>query len=135
MHNTLETLIIQSEVANISLVERLIDDISAKYQLHDDVYGKILLAVVEGVNNAIVHGNKLDSLKLVSIQYIVNEEFIEFVIMDEGQGFDLNTIPDPTKPENIEKTHGRGVFLMNHLADEIQFLDGGNKVSMKFNLL
>ncbi len=135
MHNTLETLIIQSEVANISLVERLIDDISIKYQLHDDVYGKILLAVVEGVNNAIVHGNKLDSLKLVSIQYIVNEEFIEFVIMDEGQGFDLNTIPDPTKPENIEKTHGRGVFLMNHLADEIQFLDGGNKVSMKFNLL
>ncbi len=135
MHNTLETLIIQSEVANISLVERLIDDISIKYQLHDDVYGKILLAVVEGVNNAIVHGNKLDNLKLVSIQYIVNEEFIEFVIMDEGQGFDLNTIPDPTKPENIEKTHGRGVFLMNHLADEIQFLDGGNKVSMKFNLL
>ncbi len=135
MHNTLETLIIQSEVANISLVERLIDDISAKYQLHDDVYGKILLAVVEGVNNAIVHGNKLDSLKFVSIQYIVNEEFIEFVIADEGSGFDLSTIPDPTKPENIEKTHGRGVFLMNHLADEIQFLDGGNKVSMKFNLL
>ncbi|MBP8915900.1 MAG: ATP-binding protein [Breznakibacter sp.] len=135
MHNTLETLIIQSEVANISLVERLIDDISAKYQLHDDVYGKILLAVVEGVNNAIVHGNKLDSLKLVSIQYIVNEEFIEFIILDEGPGFDLSTIPDPTKPENLEKTHGRGVFLMNHLADEIQFLDGGNKVSMKFNLL
>lgn len=135
MHNTLETLIIQSEVANISLVERLIDDISAKYQLHDDVYGKILLAVVEGVNNAIVHGNKLDSLKFVSIQYIVNEKFIEFVITDEGQGFDINTIPDPTKPENIEKTHGRGVFLMNHLADEIQFMDGGNKVSMKFNLL
>lgn len=135
MHNTLETLIIQSEVANISLVERLIDDISAKYQLHDDVYGKILLAVVEGVNNAIVHGNKLDSLKFVSIQYIVNEEFIEFIITDEGQGFDINTIPDPTKPENIEKTHGRGVFLMNHLADEIQFMDGGNKVSMKFNLL
>ena len=135
MHNTLETLIIQSEVANISLVERLIDDISAKYQLHDDVYGKILLAVVEGVNNAIVHGNKLDSLKLVSIQYIVNEEFIEFIILDEGPGFDLSTIPDPTKPENLEKTHGRGVFLMNHLADEIQFLDGGNKVSMKFILL
>ena len=135
MHNTLETLIIQSEVANISLVERLIDDISAKYQLHDDVYGKILLAVVEGVNNAIVHGNKLDSLKLVSIQYIVNEEFIEFIILDEGPGFDLSTIPDPTKPENLEKTHGRGVFLMNHLADEIQFLDGGNKVAMKFNLL
>ena len=135
MHNTLETLIIQSEVANISLVERLIDDISAKYQLHDDVYGKILLAVVEGVNNAIVHGNKLDSLKLVSIQYIVNEEFIEFIILDEGPGFDLSSIPDPTKPENLEKTHGRGVFLMNHLADEIQFLDGGNKVSMKFNLL
>lgn len=109
MHNTLETLIIQSEVANISLVERLIDDISAKYQLHDDVYGKILLAVVEGVNNAIVHGNKLDSLKFVSIQYIVNEEFIEFIITDEGQGFDINTIPIQLNLKILKKPMA-GVF-------------------------
>ncbi len=135
MHITLESLTIQSEVANISIVERLIDDISSKFQLHDEVYGKILLAVVEGVNNAIVHGNKLDSSKSVSIQYAVNENFIEFSIQDQGTGFDIASIPDPTKPENLEKTHGRGIFLMNHLADEIQFLSGGNLVVMKFNLL
>ena len=135
MHNTLGSLTIQSEVANISVVERLIDDISSKFQLHDEVYGKVLLAVVEGVNNAIVHGNKLDESKSVHIQYTINESFIEFSIKDEGQGFDIDAIPDPTKPENLEKTHGRGIFLMNHLADEIAFLEGGNTVVMKFNLL
>jgi hypothetical protein len=45
-------MIFKSEIKNISLVERLIDDISVKYQLHSDIYGKLLLAVVEGVNNA-----------------------------------------------------------------------------------
>lgn len=135
MFNTLETLVIQSEISQINLVERLIDDISVKYQLHDEVYGKILLAVVEGVNNAIVHGNKMDVNKKVDIQYSVDEVVIEFIITDEGNGFDLNSIPDPTKPENIEKPHGRGVFLMTHLSDAIEFQDGGRKVSMKFNLL
>ena len=91
--------------------------------------------MVEGVNNAIVHGNKLDESKSVHIQYTINESFIEFSIKDEGQGFDIDAIPDPTKPENLEKTHGRGIFLMNHLADEIAFLEGGNTVVMKFNLL
>ena len=135
MFNTLETLVIQSEISQINLVERLIDDISVKYQLHDEVYGKIMLAVVEGVNNAIVHGNKMDVNKKVDIQYSVDEVVIEFIITDEGNGFDLNSIPDPTKPENIEKPHGRGVFLMTHLSDAIEFQDGGRKVSMKFNLL
>ncbi len=80
--------------------------------------------------------NSIDnSSKSVSIQYAVNENFIEFSIQDQGTGFDIASIPDPTKPENLEKTHGRGIFLMNHLADEIQFLSGGNLVVMKFNLL
>ncbi len=134
MQHTQETLYIRSEVSEISKVEKLIDELSASFSLHDDVYGKILLAVVEAVNNSIVHGNKLDSSKSVSIAYCIDEQSLEFSIQDEGKGFDIDIIPDPTKPENIEKTHGRGVFLMKHLADEIEFLNGGNTVKMKFNI-
>jgi serine/threonine-protein kinase RsbW len=127
-------MVIKSEVQNINLVERLIDDISVKYQIHSDVYGKLLLAVVEGVNNAIVHGNKLEKEKDVVVEYQVTNKQIEFFISDSGNGFDYRNLPDPTKPENIERTHGRGIFLMNHLADELEFNEFGNKVKMVFYL-
>ncbi len=134
MDLTVERIVIESDIKNISLIEKLIDDVSNQYNLHSDVYGKILLAIVEGVNNAIVHGNKLDLSKKVSLEYQVSDKFVEFVITDEGCGFEFSSIPDPTLPENIEKTHGRGIFLMNHLADSIEFENNGSKVKLIFNL-
>ncbi len=131
-YGNVDKMVIKSEIQNINLIERLIDDISVKYQIHSDVYGKLLLAVVEGVNNAIVHGNKLVSDKDVVVEYNVSDDKIEFFISDTGNGFDYKNLPDPTKPENIERTHGRGIFLMNHLADELEFNDPGNQVKMVF---
>lgn len=127
-------MVFKSEIKNISLVERLIDDISTKYQLHSDIYGKLLLAIVEGVNNAIMHGNKLEADKDVVVQYEITDKNIKFVISDSGPGFNYQDLPDPTKPENLEKTHGRGIFLMKHLADEVEFNDKGNEVTISFNL-
>ena len=123
---------IHSDISNISLVEKLIDELSQQYSFHSDVYGKLLLAVVEGVNNAIVHGNKMVSEKKVTISYEVESNRISFTIRDEGQGFDHTLLPDPTTPENIERTHGRGVFLMKHLAAELAFSDKGNEVKLTF---
>jgi serine/threonine-protein kinase RsbW len=134
MELVVNNLTFKSDIKNINLVEKLVDEISSKYGFHSDVYGKILLAVVEGVNNAIVHGNKLNREKDVHIEYLVDEKQIEFIIKDEGKGFDYQSVPDPTKPENIEKSHGRGIFLMNHLADSIEFLDNGTKVKLVFYL-
>ncbi len=129
-----EKVVIDSEIKNITLVEKLIDDISSQYKLHSDIYGKLLLAIVEGVNNAIVHGNKLDINKKVQLEYAITDKNIEFTIKDEGPGFDFTKIPDPTLPENIEKTHGRGIFLMNHLADDIEFENNGSTVKLIFDL-
>ena len=92
---------IHSDISNISLVEKLIDELSQQYSFHSDVYGKLLLAVVEGVNNAIVHGNKMVSEKKVTISYEVESNRISFTIRDEGEGFDHTLLPDPTTPENI----------------------------------
>ncbi len=127
-------MVLKSDVKNINLIERLIDDISSEYQLHSDVYGKLLLAVVEGVNNAIVHGNKLEKDKEVVVQYFVTKELIEFSITDSGTGFDYRNLPDPTHPDNLEKTHGRGIFLMKHLADTVEFNEPGNHVKLQFKL-
>ena len=130
----MERLVFKSDIKNINLVERLIDDLSEKHDLHDDVYGKLLLSVVEAVNNAIVHGNKMDLEKDVVLEYAIDDAKIDFIITDMGEGFDYNNIPDPTKPENVEKTHGRGIFLMNHLADEIEFSKNGSIVKLSFDL-
>jgi serine/threonine-protein kinase RsbW len=131
---TVDKMIFKSDTKNISLIERLIDDLSVKHKLHNDIYGKLLLAVVEAVNNAIVHGNKMDPHKEVEVEYTIEEKRISFVIKDQGDGFDYTNVPDPTKPENIEKTHGRGIFLMNHLADEIEFESEGRIVKLAFDI-
>jgi serine/threonine-protein kinase RsbW len=57
---------------------------------------------------------------------------IKFVIKDEGQGFNYQNLPDPTAPENIEKPGGRGIFLMKHLSDEVDFKDAGRIVELSF---
>lgn len=130
----MDKIVFKSEIQNINLVEKLINEVSSKYQLDQDIYGKMLLAVVEGVNNGIVHGNKMVADREITLEYNVIENAIEFYITDSGIGFNFKNLPDPTKPENLEKTHGRGVFLMKHLADEIEFFEPGNKVKMTFYL-
>lgn len=125
---------IASEISNVAEVEALIDNQSAMFKFDDDVYGKLLLAVVEAVNNAIVHGNKSDSSKQVNISYVIESDYVEYSISDSGEGFDPNCIPDPTELENIEKFSGRGLFLMKNLSDEMEFSDNGRKVRLKFLL-
>ncbi|MFA8433892.1 MAG: ATP-binding protein [Marinifilaceae bacterium] len=134
MTNCEKLLEFPSELENISRVEKLIDEISVTHNLSSEIYGKISVAIIEAVNNAILHGNKLDTSKKVRIEYNIEEDYINFAVEDEGIGFDFQNIPDPTLPENIEKTHGRGIFLMNHLADGIEFNENGALVEMKFKL-
>jgi serine/threonine-protein kinase RsbW len=87
---------------------------------------------VEAVNNAILHGNKGDISKIVDVEISADGNVFEVFVRDEGKGFEYDKLPDPTKPENIENLHGRGVFLMRHLADSIEYNESGNEVRMKF---
>ena len=132
MTTTLPELRFDSKPENIAVVEKLIDQISADYGIVAEHYGNVLIAMTEGVNNAIVHGNRLDETKSVSVSCAIDEKTLVFRITDEGPGFDYDNLPDPTAPENIEKPHGRGVFLMRHLADECTFEDEGRIVELTF---
>lgn len=125
---------IPSLTENIRIVESFIDNAKEKYQFNDDIYGNIMIAVTESVNNAIVHGNHADKKKNVSLSLSFNENTVRFTIEDEGIGFDYDSLPDPTAPENIEKPGGRGIFLMKHLCDEVSFQNEGKKVELCFYL-
>ncbi len=128
----METITFASHGENITIVERLIDELCETHQIQEEHYGNILIALTEAVNNAIYHGNKQDPDKVVKVQYEAGEDRFFFRIEDDGPGFDYENVPDPTSPENLEKPNGRGVFLMRHLSDDIQFLDEGRIVEMEF---
>jgi len=117
---------------NIRMIESFIDNAKEKFQLDDDIYGNIMIAITEAVNNAIKHGNRSDSSKNVSLSLSLDDSLIKFRVEDEGQGFDYENLPDPTAPENLEKPGGRGIFLMKHLSDEVEFKEGGRIVELSF---
>jgi len=125
---------IPSLVENIRIVESFVDNVKEEYNLTDDLYGNIMIAVIESVNNAMIHGNKTDKNKNVLLSATLHDEQIVFIVSDEGQGFDHQSLPDPTAPENIEKVGGRGIFLIKNLADEVSFKSEGRTLELTFYL-
>lgn len=123
---------IPSIAENIRMIESFIDNAKERFQLEDDIYGNIMIAVTEAVNNAIKHGNAGDKLKNVFLSLSLDQSIIKFIVKDEGKGFDYDNLPDPTAPENLQKPGGRGIFLMKHLSDEVRFTNGGKVVEMSF---
>ncbi len=129
-----QTLELQSNSDSLTIVENIIDEVRNKYNVSEDSYGNMLVAITEAVTNAIYHGNKSDPAKKVSLSVVNQNHSIVFTIADEGTGFDYYHLPDPTAPENLEKECGRGIFLMKHLADQLIFSENGRVVEMYFKI-
>jgi serine/threonine-protein kinase RsbW len=98
----------------------------------DGTESEIETALREAVANAVVHGNGENPRKCVYVDcrcYMDGE--VSVTVRDEGQGFEINTIPDPTAPENRLLPSGRGIYLMQSLMDEVSFEEGGTVVHMR----
>jgi len=128
----MESITINSDIEKLRVVETLVDTLSKKLGIPDEVYGKILISTVEAVNNAILHGNKGDAKKLVTVNFTADGNIFDVTVTDQGDGFKYDALPDPTDPANIENLHGRGVFIMRSLADMIEYNEAGNEVKMSF---
>ncbi len=115
----------------VSQLEQYLKEISEEYDLFDK-FPNVLISLTEAVNNAIRHGNKYDEGKMVEIQFKELNNGALFIVIDEGPGFNDTEIEDPTKQENLEKTGGRGVFIMEKLCDELTFHDNGRMVKLFF---
>lgn len=129
-----QKLIFTSKSENIVLVEKLVDDVCDLFNVKEDHYGNILIAITEAVNNAIQHGNKANPEKKIEIAFKSKDNILSFIIKDQGEGFAFDSLPDPTNPENLEALSGRGVFLMRNLADKVEFADNGSTVILNFKL-
>ena len=91
----------------------------------------IELALEEALNNAVVHGNRMDPEKLVQVLCRCDGKGISIVVKDQGQGFDPNSVPNPLSPENLSADHGRGIWLMRVAMDEVSFENRGTEVHMR----
>jgi serine/threonine-protein kinase RsbW len=132
--NAVQQLRIPSIPENVRVVEQFIEELKEQLHINDDIYGNIMIAVTESVNNAIIHGNQSDRKKIVDLSMQIDDKKISFSIRDEGKGFNYNNLSDPTAPENLLEPGGRGIFIIKHLADEVEFLSQGSQVNLTFYL-
>ena len=98
-------------------------------------FNRVLLGLSEVVVNSIVHGNCLNQDKKVIINVYLNDDVLFFDVKDEGSGFLVDDLPDPTTVNNLKKESGRGIFILNKTADEVRFEDGGSRVLIKYTFV
>jgi serine/threonine-protein kinase RsbW len=134
-NTSLYTLQLASKIDSITIMENFVDELSLKLRFSDETYANVITCLSEAVINGIVHGN----LEIAEKKVFINLEIIEnkrlvFTVSDEGNGFDVNSIPDPTAPENIENLSGRGIFIIKKLADQCIFNTIGNELELHFKI-
>lgn len=118
-------LIISSDLDNLKKVEKFCQKICHQVGFSDEQCDNMAIALTELAINAIMHGNKEDRRKKVTFHSVSKDDRIEVSIADEGGGFDPDKLPNPTNPQNIWKEHGRGIFLVQNLIDEVIFQKTG----------
>jgi serine/threonine-protein kinase RsbW len=121
-----------SDIHSVSAVVDKLMQFIAKSRSRDGSESDIETALREALENAIVHGNEEDLHKSVYVRCLCTPDGeVSIMVQDEGKGFDADTLPDPTTPENRLLASGRGVYLMKSLMDEVCFEQGGAVVRMR----
>ena len=125
----------QSLPSRVGVVSPFVDQLMRfilNFRMADGSEIDIEMALLEALANAVIHGNGDNSGKRVYVTcrcYMDGE--VSITVRDEGKGFDSSTVPDPTFLENLLFTHGRGIYLMKTLMDEVSFEEGGAVVMMR----
>lgn len=125
---------LESTYEELERVEGLLNDLQQALGFDDDFYARLMLTVSEAATNAVVHGNDLDVNKKAIILAEVVDSVLTVTTSDEGDGFDPEDVPNPLEEENLLIPSGRGVFLMQEYADEVEYQNEGRTLILKFNL-
>jgi serine/threonine-protein kinase RsbW len=123
-------IIIESDLGNIKHAVDQIRGVLESIGVDESDMFDIRLCLEEALINAIKYGNKFDKSKKVRIDFNYKDRKATISIEDNGRGFNLNSVPDPTTDENILKGSGRGVFLIKHLMDSLESNKEGNRITM-----
>jgi serine/threonine-protein kinase RsbW len=122
-----------SRIESVEEAAMMADEFAKSCGFGDEITFAVDLAVRESVANAVKHGNKFDESKTVQMTMADLPEGFEITVRDYGTGFSIDEIADPTDPENLLKTNGRGILFMKSFMDEVEWenpTDGGLRVKM-----
>lgn len=119
-----------SDVSLMNGVLQYLTERVAKLGLIKPERSNLFVALDEAFVNAVKHGNRNDPRKLVRITAELSAREARFTVEDEGQGFNVQEIPDPRDPSNLFKTSGRGVLLIYNIMDEVIYNERGNRLTM-----
>lgn len=127
-------LVLDSSFEEMERVQPFVKELQEWAEFSDDDFNRIMLAVSEAVNNAIIHGNKENPDKKTYVDASLKGRTLKISIQDEGEGFNPQDISDPLKEENLLNEGGRGIYLIKQYSDKVQFSKGGTNVTITFHL-
>ena len=126
-------LTIPSKLEELEAVQRLISQAASAFGLTEDMAYWMELTISESVINAIRHGNQFDPTKKARLAISFDGENVEVVVEDQGEGFSLDELADPTRDENLLKPCGRGILIIRSFMDEVSLTrreGGGTRLHM-----
>ncbi len=126
---------IASDLSALHTLHNFFEELKDKIELDSQVQENMVLALSEAATNAIVHGNQSDPEKKVTVIIFADDEKVMAEVHDEGPGFDPSSLPDPLSEENLLKQGGRGVFLIEQFADNVEFQNNGSTIVLTFKRL
>jgi len=114
----------------------ILDTIQRETKINDEKRNSIEIVIAEAAANSIIHGNNSNPQKNIFVNISIFDKKIKISFKDEGNGFNPEKIPDPTIPENILKGSGRGLYIMNSLADNVKykFSENNTELILTFNI-
>jgi len=122
-----------SKMEALADVRKLVETASREFGLDEELSHWMELSVNESAINAIQHGNALDQSKEVFLRISLDDDLIEVIVEDQGGGFDLADVPDPTDMENLLKPGGRGILIIQSFMDSVEVTrlpGGGSRLRM-----
>ena len=123
-------LSLPSSMRHVYLLDVVVTEVLKDLGFAEEIQEQINLAAIEAGTNAIKHGNKEDPNKKAVMQFLLDEEKLMIVIEDEGDGFTRKEVADPLDPENLLKSSGRGLFLMEACMDAVTYEANGTIIKM-----
>jgi len=130
VHEQFEVIIPSDTEAGQAVRERIVSRLESLEYSVRDVFG-VRLALEEALVNAIKHGNGLDPDKTVRVNCLIEDDLLRVEIEDQGPGFNMGEVPDPTAEENLERPCGRGIMLIKSFMTNVEYNAKGNRVVLE----